>query len=35
MFTDQVTQYYEGNKSKEDAIASFKTQVADELGFTE
>jgi hypothetical protein len=35
MFIDQITQYYEGNKSKEDAIASFKAQVADELGYSE
>jgi hypothetical protein len=34
-FLDQVTQYYEGKKSKEEAIASFKQTINDELGILE
>jgi hypothetical protein len=32
-FTDQITQYYEGTKTKEQAIADFRQRVLDELGF--
>ncbi|MCL2254264.1 MAG: ABC transporter substrate-binding protein [Lachnospiraceae bacterium] len=34
-FADQVRQYYNGNKTKEQAIADFKQRITDELGFTE
>jgi hypothetical protein len=33
LFQDQVAQYYEGNKTKDEAIASFREAVKDQLGF--
>jgi len=33
IFYDQTLQYFMGNKSRDDAIADFKQQVLDELGF--
>lgn len=33
-FTDQVREYVNGNKTKEQAIADFKQQVADNLDIT-